>query len=78
VGGEGKIPFKANTGFKALCEPSRWKVKDLLTGFTKGLSFHDFRHTAITNMGKVEMDISIIMAFSGHKTMAMFKRYINR
>ncbi len=30
----GKIPFKANTGFKALCEPSCWRVKDLLTGFT--------------------------------------------
>jgi hypothetical protein len=29
-----KIPFGANTGFKAPCEPSRWKVRDLLTGFT--------------------------------------------
>jgi len=32
-GDEDEIPFGANTGFKALCEPSRWKVEDLLTGF---------------------------------------------
>lgn len=41
----------------------------------KGLCFHDFRHTAITNMRKAEVNISIIMAISGHKTMAMFRRY---
>jgi len=32
-----KIPFRANTGFKAPCEPSRWKVEHLLTGFTISL-----------------------------------------
>jgi integrase len=41
----------------------------------KGLCFHDFRHTAITNMRKAEVNVSVIMAISGHKTMAMFKRY---
>jgi integrase len=41
----------------------------------KGLCFHDFRHTAITNMQKGEVNISVIMAISGHKTMAMFRRY---
>jgi integrase len=41
----------------------------------KGLCFHDFRHTAITNMRKAGVDTSVIMAISGHKTMAMFKRY---
>jgi hypothetical protein len=30
----GQRPFGANTGFKAPCEPSRWKVENLLTGFT--------------------------------------------
>ncbi len=40
-----------------------------------GLCFHDFRHTAITNMRKAGIDMSVIMAISGHKTMAMFKRY---
>jgi integrase len=41
----------------------------------KELCFHDFRHTAITNMRKAGVDISVIMAISGHKTMAMFRRY---
>ena len=33
-GDEDIIPFRANTGFNAPCEPPRWKVKDFLTGFT--------------------------------------------
>jgi putative transposase len=41
----------------------------------KGLCFHDLRHTAITNMRKAGVDTSVIMAISGHKTMAMFRRY---
>jgi integrase len=41
----------------------------------KGLCFHDFRHTAITNMRKAGVDTSVIMAISGHKTVAMFQRY---
>lgn len=41
----------------------------------EGLCFHDFRHTAVTNMRKAGVDTSVIMAISGHKTMAMFKRY---
>jgi len=40
-----------------------------------GLCFHDFRHTAITSMRKAGVDASVIMAISGHKTMAMFQRY---
>ena len=39
------------------------------------LCFHDLRHTAITNMRKAGVHTSVIMAISGHKTMAMFKRY---
>ena len=31
---EDKIRFGAKTGFRAPCERSRWKVEDLLTGFT--------------------------------------------
>jgi hypothetical protein len=34
VAGMKTIPFSANTGFKAPCEPSRQKVEDFLTGFT--------------------------------------------
>jgi integrase len=41
----------------------------------KGLCFHDFRHTAITNMRKAGVNISVIMAISGHRTDAMFRRY---
>ena len=41
----------------------------------KGLWFHDFRHTAVTNMRKADVDTTVIMAISGHKTMAMFTRY---
>jgi hypothetical protein len=33
-GDEDIIPFRANTGFNAPCEPPRWKVEDFLTGFT--------------------------------------------
>ena len=44
-------------------------------GDIKGLCFHDLRHTAVTNMRKAGVDTSVIMAISGHKTMAMFKRY---
>ncbi len=41
----------------------------------EGLCFHDFRHTSITNLRKAGIHTSVIMAMSGHKTMAMFKRY---
>jgi integrase len=41
----------------------------------KGLCFHDTRHTAITNMRKAGVNISVIMAISGHRTDAMFRRY---
>jgi hypothetical protein len=41
-GDEDKIPFGANTGFKAPCEPSRWKVEDLLTGFALNLIEKDY------------------------------------
>ena len=37
--------------------------------------FHDLRHTAITNWRRQGHDYFKIMAASGHKTMATFKRY---
>jgi len=40
-GDEDKIPFGANTRFKAPCEPSRWKVEDFLTGLTPLHLFHE-------------------------------------
>jgi hypothetical protein len=52
-GDEDKIPFGANpvrdlslnganTGFKAPCEPSRWKVEHLLMGLTLNLIEKDY------------------------------------
>jgi hypothetical protein len=58
--GEDEIPFGANpvrdlslnganTGFKTLCEPSHWKVKDLLTGFTALLNLFYFPCCIVIN-----------------------------
>ena len=41
----------------------------------KGFRFHDFRHTAITNMRRAGIDPLTIMQISGHKTMECFTRY---
>jgi len=40
-----------------------------------GFRFHDFRHTAITNMRRAGIDPLTIMQISGHKTMECFTRY---
>jgi integrase len=37
--------------------------------------FHDFRHTAVTNMRRAGIDHLTIMRITGHKTMDVFKRY---
>ena len=41
----------------------------------KDLRFHDLRHTAATRMHEAGVDILTIQAFTGHKTLAMLKRY---
>ena len=41
----------------------------------ENFTFHDFRHTAINNWRLAGHDYFRIMAASGHKTMAVFKRY---
>jgi integrase len=38
-------------------------------------TFHDLRHCAINDLRLVGNDYFKIMAVSGHKTMAVFKRY---
>jgi integrase len=37
--------------------------------------FHDFRHSAITNMRRAGVDLLTIMQISGHKTTVCFTRY---
>jgi len=39
--------------------------------------FHDLRHTFNTNMLKAGVDQTVIMKLTGHKTNAMFVRYIH-
>jgi integrase len=39
------------------------------------VTFHDLRHTFVTNARRAGIDYFRIMAISGHKTMLVFKRY---
>ena len=40
-----------------------------------GFRFHDFRHTAVTNMRRAGVDPLTSMQITGHKTMICFTRY---
>jgi integrase len=37
--------------------------------------FHDLRHTAVTNLRRSGVDALTAMKITGHKTMAVFRRY---
>jgi integrase len=52
-------------GFEAACR------KGAIEGFT----FHDLRHTYITNKDREGHSHNVIMASTGHKTMNVFRRY---
>ena len=41
----------------------------------QGFHFHDFRHTAVTNMRRAGIDHLTIIKNTGHKTLEVFKRY---
>ena len=62
---KGRSVGSIKTAFNAACR--RAGVNDF--------RFHDFRHTAVTNMRRAGIDHLTIMKISGHKTMAVFKRY---
>ncbi len=62
---KGRSVNSIKTAFNAACR--RAKIEDF--------HFHDFRHTAITNMRRAGIDHLTIMKISGHKTMEVFKRY---
>ena len=62
----GDRPIRSIKGaFKAACKTAG------ITNFR----FHDFRHTAITNLRRAGVDTLTIMQISGHKTMVCFSRY---
>jgi integrase len=60
----GKSVSSIKTAFNAACR--RAKIE--------GFRFHDFRHTAVTNMRRAGIDHLTIMLITGHKTL-VFKRY---
>jgi integrase len=62
---DGKSVQSIKTAFKAACRRAE----------IQGFRFHDFRHTAITNMRRAGIDHLTIMRITGHKTMEVFKRY---
>ncbi|MCA9469504.1 MAG: site-specific integrase [Nitrospira sp.] len=62
---KGKSVGAIKTAFNAACRRAQ----------IQGFRFHDFRHTAVTNMRRAGIDHLTIMRISGHKTMEVFKRY---
>lgn len=61
----GKSVHSIKTAFKASCRRAK----------LQGFRFHDFRHTAVTNMRRAGIDHLTIMWITGHKTLEVFKRY---
>jgi len=62
---KGHSVHSIKTAFNAACRRSG----------IQGFRFHDFRHTAVTNMRRANIDHLTIMKITGHKTLEVFKRY---
>ncbi len=62
---KGQSVHSVKTAFKAACRRAQ----------IEGFNFHDFRHTAVTNMRRAGIDHLTIMRITGHKTLVVFKRY---
>ena len=58
-GDEDKILFRANTGFKAPCEPTHWKVENLLTGFTFFIEFEKSIHGLLGKFRGIEVKVEL-------------------
>ena len=41
----------------------------------ENFTFHDLRHTFVTNRDRAGVPHTVIMKITGHKTLKMFKRY---
>jgi len=62
---KGQSVSSIKTAFNAACRRAN----------IQGFHFHDFRHTAVTNMRRAGIDHLTIMKITGHKTLEVFKRY---
>ncbi len=62
---KGKSVHSIQTAFAGVC--TRAKID--------GFHFHDFRHTAVTNMRWAGIEHLTIMKITGHKTLEVFTRY---
>jgi len=62
---KGRSVSSIQTAFNAACRRAN----------IQNFRFHDFRHTAVTNMRRAGIDHLTIMRITGHKTMEVFKRY---
>jgi integrase len=50
-------------------------VKACRKASVENATFHDLRHTFVTNARRAGVDYFTIMGITGHKTMSVFKRY---
>jgi integrase-like protein len=54
-----------------------WRTATQVAGVA-GLLFHDLRRTALTNMENAGIPRSVATSISGHKTEAVYRRYVIR
>jgi integrase len=62
----GKPISSIREGFESACRKA--EIKDF--------TFHDLRHTFVTNMRRAAVHDTVIMAITGHKTVPTFHRYV--
>jgi integrase len=70
-----RVPYVFTYGGKPLGSIRRAFETACQRAGISGVVFHDLRHTFVTNMRRAGVDYFRIMAITGHRTMAVFKRY---